>query len=157
MTRRLSPVGLEFVDAAPVRLTFTTTLSAAPPTVYRALAEDVAGWSRWFKAVVSCAPTEGGKGREVRLTGGVRFSETVMAATPHTHYAYRVDTTNTPGPRALLEDWSLFPADPGTQVRWTFTADGPVPFRAAMRLARPGLARAFRDSMRALERRLAAG
>lgn len=89
------------------------------------------------------------------LTGGTRFTESVLAAEPDAHYAYRVDTTNAPGLRALLEDWRLTPADGGTRLRWMFAADGPAPFRFLLTLARPGLGRAFRESARALDRSLA--
>ncbi|MYX08576.1 SRPBCC family protein [Streptomyces sp. SID8375] len=154
MARRLRPVELDFVESAPLRLVFTAEVSAPPKAVYAALADDVAGWSCWFTGVARSAPTRGGTGREVRLTGGTRFTETVLAAEPDAHYAYRVDTTNTPGLRALLEDWRLAPAGGGTRLRWTFAADGPAPFRFLLTLARPGLGRAFRESARALDRRL---
>ncbi|MFG2388859.1 SRPBCC family protein [Streptomyces lavendulae] len=116
MTRRLRPVGLGFAEDAPMRLVFTARASAAPDSVYRALAEEVTGWPSWFRAVTLARPTRGGGGREVRLMGGVRFQETVMAADPGLRYAYRVDETNVPGVRALLEEWLLTPADhsPGT-------------------------------------------
>ncbi|QHC22311.1 SRPBCC family protein [Streptomyces sp. GS7] len=155
MPRRLRPVGLDFVAGAPLRLVFATEAAAPPEIVHRALAEDVAGWADWFTGVSRSAPTRDGAGRDIRLTGGARFGETVLAAEPDAHYAYRVDTTNAPGPRALLEDWRLTPAGGGTRVRWTFAADGPAPFRWLMTAARPGLGRAFRDSVRALDRRLA--
>ncbi|AWN26072.1 SRPBCC family protein [Streptomyces sp. NEAU-S7GS2] len=154
MARRLRPVELDFVESAPLRLVFTAEVSAPPKAVYAALADDVAGWSCWFTGVARSAPTQGGTGREVRLTGGTRFTETVLAAEPDAHYAYRVDTTNTPGLRALLEDWRLAPSGGGTRLRWTFAADGPAPFRFLLTLARPGLGRAFRESARALDRRL---
>ncbi|WP_371680044.1 SRPBCC family protein [Streptomyces sp. NBC_01276] len=116
MTRRLRPVGLGFTEHAPTRLVFTARASAAPDAVYRALAEEVTGWPSWFRAVTLARPTRGGGGREVRLMGGVRFRETVMAADPGRRYAYRVDETNVPAVRALLEEWLLTPADraPGT-------------------------------------------
>ncbi|MGW2011158.1 SRPBCC family protein [Streptomyces nigrescens] len=154
MARRLRPVELDFVESAPLRLVFTAEVSAPPKAVYAALADDVAGWSCWFTGVARSAPTQGGMGREVRLTGGTRFTETILAAEPDAHYAYRVDTTNAPGLRALLEDWRLAPANGGTRLRWTFAADGPAPFRLLLTLARPGLGRAFRESARALDRRL---
>ncbi|MFE1771972.1 SRPBCC family protein [Streptomyces sp. NPDC059008] len=155
MARRLRPVELDFVESAPLRLVFAAEVAAPPKAVYAALADDVAGWSRWFTGVARAVPTHGGRGREVRLTGGTRFAETVLAAEPDEHYAYRVDTTNAPGLRALLEDWRLTPAGAGTRLRWTFAADGPAPFRWAVTLARPGLGRALRESARALDRRLA--
>ncbi|MBC7269071.1 MAG: SRPBCC family protein, partial [Streptomyces sp.] len=68
---------------------------------------------------------------------------------------YRVDVTNAPGVRALVEEWRLTPVGTGTRVQWTFAADGPAPFRVVLRLARAGLGRAFRDAVTALDRRLA--
>ncbi|MCB5180180.1 SRPBCC family protein [Streptomyces antimicrobicus] len=155
MARALRPVGLDFTETAPVRLVFETRTTAAPEAVYRALAEDVPGWSQWFGAVALARPTRRGDGREVLLRGGVRFEETIMAAEPERRYAYRVDTTNAPGVRALLEEWRLSPAGSGTRVRWTFAADGPAPFRLALTAARPGLGLSFRSAVRALDARLA--
>ncbi|MFD3539242.1 SRPBCC family protein [Streptomyces sp. NPDC058662] len=156
MARRLRPVGLDFIEGAPVRLRFGTEVSAAPEEVYRALAEEVADWPRWFRAVSSARPTHGGTGREIGLVGGVRFQETVMAAEPERRYAYRVDETNAPGLRALLEEWRLAPAGSGTRIRWTFAADGPAPLRLALAAARPGLGHSFRTAVRALDTRLTA-
>ncbi|MFE3771045.1 MULTISPECIES: SRPBCC family protein [unclassified Streptomyces] len=155
MPRRLRPVDLDFVESAPLRLVFTAEAAAPPQAVYAALAGDVPGWADWFTGVARAEPTRDGRGRDVRLTGGTHFDETVLATEPGERYAYRVDTTNAPVLRALLEDWRLTPAGTGTRLRWTFAADGPAAFRWLMPLARPGLGRAFRDSIRALDRRLA--
>ncbi|HET6860100.1 MAG TPA: SRPBCC family protein [Streptomyces sp.] len=155
MARRLRPVELDFVGSAPVRLAFGAQLSAPPEAVYRALADDVEAWPSWFGALTYARPTDGGAGRQVGLKGGTRFSETVMAAEPDERYAYRIDETNAPAVRALLEEWRLTPHGTGTRVRWTFAADGPAPLRVALRVARPGLGHSFRDAMRSLDRRLA--
>ncbi|GLX16733.1 SRPBCC family protein [Streptomyces lavendulae] len=158
MARRLRPVGLDFIEHAPTRLAFTARAAAAPEAVYRALADEVTGWPAWFRAVTLARPTGGGAGREIRLVGGVRFQETVVASDPGLRYAYRVDETNAPGMSALVEEWLLAPgpgAD-GTLVRWTFAADGPAPVRLALAAARPGLGRSFRTAVRALDTRLAA-
>ncbi|MEU5635020.1 SRPBCC family protein [Streptomyces rishiriensis] len=155
MARRLRPEGLDFVDIAPVRMVFAREVSAPPERVYRALADDVAGWSEWFPAVTAVQPLDGGGGRDVRLWGGTRFRETVLAAKPSELYAYRVDATGVPGVRALVEEWRLTPADGGTRVRWTFATDGTAVFRGVVRLARPGLGRSFREAVAALDRRLA--
>ncbi|MFF1380226.1 SRPBCC family protein [Streptomyces sp. NPDC058308] len=154
MARRLRPVGLDFVDSAPLRLVFVREVSAPPEAVYRALADDVTSWPRWFTAVTLCRPTGGGTGREVRLKGGALFRESVLAADGPVRYTYRVDETNVPGMRALLEEWRLSPAGTGTRVQWTFAADGAAPLRGALRLGRAGLGRAFRDAVTALDRRL---
>ncbi|WP_395576970.1 SRPBCC family protein [Streptomyces sp. BK79] len=154
MARRLRPVGLGFVETAPVRLVFAREISAAPDPVFRALAEDVPGWTAWFSAVTSARSIGEGAGREIRLRGGTRFVETVLTAERPEVYAYRVDVTNAPGARALVEEWRLTPAGDGTRVRWTFAADGTAPFRFVLNRARPGLGRAFRDAVTSLDRRL---
>ncbi|MEV0123960.1 SRPBCC family protein [Streptomyces sp. NPDC050703] len=157
MARRLKPVTLDFADSAPLRLVFTRAMDAAPEAVYRALAEETADWPRWFAAVTACRPVAGGEGREVRLRGGTRFRETVLAAEAPHRYAYRIDETNAPGPRALLEEWRLSPAGTGTLVRWTVAADGPAPLRLLLRAGRGGLGRAFRGAVTRLDRRLTSG
>ncbi|MGW0580440.1 SRPBCC family protein, partial [Streptomyces sp. NPDC002920] len=124
--------------------------------VFRALAQDVPGWAEWFPAVSSARPLDGGTARDVRLRGGTRFRETVLAAEESEVYAYRVDVTNAPAVRALVEEWRLAPVGTGTRVQWTFAADGPAVFRAGLRLAGPGLGRSFRGAVTALERRLTA-
>ncbi|MGW0731966.1 SRPBCC family protein [Streptomyces sp. NPDC002851] len=154
MARQLSPVGLEFLDSAPVRHVFARDVSAPPAAVFRALAEDVEGWPDWFRAVTLCRPTRDGAGREVKLLGGTRFQETILAAEPDERYAYRVDATNAPMLRALVEEWRLTPAGTGTRVQWTFAADGPAPVRLAVKAARPGLAKAFRDAVTSLDKRI---
>ncbi|WP_069771990.1 SRPBCC family protein [Streptomyces sp. LUP30] len=155
MARHLRPEGLDFVDSAPVRMVFAREVSAPPERVYRALADDVADWPEWFPAVTAVQPLDGGAGRDVRLRGGIRFRETVLAAKPPELYAYRVDATGVPGVRALVEEWRLTPAGAGTRVRWTFATDGTAVYRVLARLARPGLGRSFREAVAALDRRLA--
>ncbi|MFI6643934.1 SRPBCC family protein [Streptomyces sp. NPDC050504] len=154
MARKLRPVGLEFVETAPIRLSFTALVGAAPGEVYGALADETEAWPAWFSAVTSARPTAAG--REVRLKGGIRFDETVVAAEPGVRYAYRIDTTNAPGVSAMLEEWLLTPVvGGGTRVRWTMAVDGPAGVRAAMRLARPGVASSFRSAAKRLGARLA--
>ncbi|MDG4862811.1 SRPBCC family protein [Streptomyces sp. T-3] len=156
MARRLSPVGLEFVQSAPVRLVFAREVAAPPSAVFRALAEDVEGWPSWFRAVTLARPTDGGAGREIKLIGGTRFKETILAADPDEVYAYRVDETNAPGARTLVEEWRLTPAGGGTRVQWTFAADGGAPFRLALKVARRGMGMSFRSAVAKLDRRLTA-
>ncbi|MFD9391370.1 SRPBCC family protein [Streptomyces sp. NPDC060000] len=154
MAHRLRPEGLGFVGTAPVRLVFAQEMSASPERVFHALAEDVSGWAEWFPAVTSVRPLDDGAGRDVRLWGGGRFRETVLAAEGPRVYAYRVDVTNAPGARALVEEWRLSPAGTGTRVQWTFAADGNGVFRAVLRPARAGLGRSFRGAVTRLDRRL---
>ncbi|HEY8979461.1 MAG TPA: SRPBCC family protein [Streptomyces sp.] len=156
MERQLAPVGLEFVDSAPVRLVFAHDVAASPEAVFHALADDVPGWADWFGQVRSAKVLGDGGQREVRLGGGIRMRETILAAKPSEVYAYRVDTANAPAVRALAEEWRLTPVAGGTRVRWTMAIDGPLPLRLALKGVRPLVGRAFRDAVRALERRLGA-
>lgn len=154
MAHRLRPVGLEFVETAPVRLVFAQEISATPEAVFHALNDDVPGWAEWFAAVTHARSVDDGAGRDIRLKGGGRFRETVIAAKEAEVYAYRVDVTNAPGARALAEEWRLIPTGTGTRVQWTFAADGTAPFRLVVKAARAGLGRAFRDAVVSLDRRL---
>jgi uncharacterized protein YndB with AHSA1/START domain len=155
MAHRLRPVGLDFIDIAPVRLVFAREMSAAPDAVFHALSDDVPGWAEWFAAVTSARSLDDGARRDIRLTGGGRFLETVIAAKEAEVYAYRVDVANAPGARALAEEWRLIPSGGGgTRVRWTFAADGNAAFRGVVRWARPGLGRAFKGAVAALDQRL---
>jgi len=156
MAYRLRSVGPDYTETAPVQLAFTAEASAPPEALFGALA-DVEGWPRWFRQVADARPTADGTGREIRLRGGTRFRETVVAADPGERYAYRIDETNVPGLRALLEEWRLVPWHSGTVVRYTFALDGTAVTRASARLARPGLRRAFHDAVRRLDRRLTTG
>ncbi|MFJ8595807.1 SRPBCC family protein [Streptomyces sp. NPDC093598] len=153
MTRRLRPVGLDFVGIAPVRHVFAREISAPAEKVYHAL-ESVPGWAEWFPQVAAARPVDAGAGRDITLTGGIRFRESIIAAEAPEVYAYRVDVTNVPGVRAIAEEWRLAPAGRGTRVRWTFATDGTAVYRLAMKAVRGGQARAFRDAMAALDRRL---
>ncbi|WP_151477354.1 SRPBCC family protein [Streptomyces albicerus] len=154
MAHRLRPVGLDFVETAPLRLVFAREVTSPPEAVYRALAEDVAGWPEWFSAVTLARSIGDGTGRQIRLKGGTRFQETVIAAEPSEVYTYRVDVTNAPGVRALVEEWRLTRDGTGTRVQWTWAADGTAAFRFAVKLGRAGLGRAFRDAVTKLDRRL---
>ncbi|RST06341.1 SRPBCC family protein [Streptomyces sp. WAC05374] len=157
MARRLRPVRLDFLESAPLRLVFAAHVAAPPSAVYRALADEVADSPSWFPAIAAARPIAGGAGREIRLRGGVVFQERILVTDAGERYAYRVEETNAPGVRALMEEWLLTPVPegPGTRVRWTMAAEGTAPFRVVMRLGRSGVGRSFRDAMRNLDRRLA--
>ncbi|NGO70070.1 SRPBCC family protein [Streptomyces sp. SB3404] len=155
--RQLRPVELGFADTAPVRLSFTADLGVPRGALYRALADEVAEWPRWFTAVTRITPLGGGSARRVELKGGGVFSETIVAAHPGERYTYRVDETNAPGITAMVEDWNLSLAPSGAaRARWTVAVDGPLTARTVVRMSRFGLGRAFREAMRNLDRRLRA-
>ena len=129
MARRLRPVELDFVESAPLRLVFAAEVSASPRRCTGARRGcrglDLAGSPRSPRP----RPPAGARAARSRLKGGVLFAETILATDPGERYAYRVDETNAPGLRALLEEWRLTPTATGTRVQWTFAADAPAPMR----------------------------
>lgn len=155
MERQLRPEGLDFIERAPVRMVFAQQTSASPEAVFHALADDVPGWTEWFRQVTLAQPLDDGRRRSIGLQGGGRFQETILAAKAPELYAYRVDTVNAPGLSAVVEEWRLIPAGGGTRVRWTFSVDGVLPLRLVLKGAAPLLGRAFREAVRELDRRLA--
>ncbi|CAM5304655.1 Carbon monoxide dehydrogenase subunit G OS=Streptomyces violarus OX=67380 GN=FHS41_005152 PE=4 SV=1 [Streptomyces violarus] len=146
MAHRLRPVGLDFVGTAPVRHVSEREISAPVEAVVPRAGGRARLGPRWFAQVTAARPIDGGKGRDIRLMGGVRFRESVIAAEGPEVYAYRVDVTNVPGVRAIAEEWRLAPAGTGTRVRWTFATDGTAAYRLALRPVRAAQAKAFRDA-----------
>lgn len=152
MAHRPRPVGHGFVRTAPVRPALGRGIPAAPEPVFRAPDEDVTGWTQWFRAVTPARPLDAGAVRGIRLRGGARFRGTILVTRAPEVCAHRVDVTHAPGARALVEEWRLAPAGTGA-VDVRGRRHGPV--RLALRAARPGPGRAFRDAVTSLDRRLA--
>jgi uncharacterized protein YndB with AHSA1/START domain len=147
---RLRPVGLDFLDTAPVRMAFSVVLVAPPQALYHALAEETRNWPTWFAAVKDAHP-RGDDGRVITLSGGLRFEETVLVAEAPRRYVYRADTLNRAGLRALVEQWRVEPVGGGSMVQWTVAA-GPTPAAAVfLRLSRPALRAAFRRAAHKLD------
>jgi Polyketide cyclase / dehydrase and lipid transport len=153
---------LDFLDTAPVRLSYSTTMKAPAKAVFEALADDAAGWTSWFGAVKvneygGETPYGVGTPRRVLLHGGVSFHETVIAWDSPTRYAYRIDRTTAPGLRGFVEEWSLLETPDGTRVTWTMGVDATLPVRVGLRAGSAGMGIAFRRAVAVLDRRLAAG
>lgn len=154
MPKRLRTVDLDFAESAPVRLVFHQEARASPEALFAALSE-VDSWPEWYGGVTKARLLEGGEQRVVHLRGGTRFLETIIA-TPPARYSYRIEETNAPGVRAMLEDWRLEPSGTGTRVQYTLALDGTALCRAVVRMLGPALRRAFRDAVRTLDGRLTA-
>ncbi len=90
--------------------------------------------------------------RHLRVVGGLRFHEAVIAWDPGERFAYRVEETNAPGIDALIEEWKLIPlSQTQTRVSWTMAADGPRPVRLVMRAGRSRVDKTFGKAMQQLE------
>ncbi|MBS2546459.1 SRPBCC family protein [Catenulispora sp. NL8] len=155
------PVDLDFLNEAPLRLSFAHTLQAAPKAVFDAIAHDVATLPRWYGAVATAEyggpePFGVGTRRRVKLVGGVAFHERILAWDSPVRYAYRVEHTNVPGIRAMAEEWSVLDTPAGTRVAWTMAVDAVLPVAATFRASAPGMAVATRRALGRLDRMLAA-
>jgi hypothetical protein len=69
-------------------------------------------------------------------------------------WTFRVDETNLPMAKALVEQWTMEPIGNATQVRWTFAMEPAIFFKLAGPLAPVVMRRLFRRAMRNLEGRL---
>lgn len=155
-------VDLDFLDTAPLRLTFAGTLRAMPEAVFAAIADDVAALPRWYGAVAAAeyagaAPFGVGTRRRVKLVGGVAFHERIIAWDSPDRYAYRVERTTVPGIRAMADKWTIRWTPAGTRLAWTIAVDAALPAAAAFRASAPGIAVATRRAIGRLDRMLAAG
>jgi hypothetical protein len=138
MSRTMEAVGLDFIERAPLQLTFNADMAAPPDRVYAALADDLATWT-WFPTLtgghtLSERREEVGARCEVHI-GGLTAIETILAAEPGRRWAYRVTELPIPLASALVEDWVLTPVPAsstrplGTHVAYTFALD-PRPLAA---------------------------
>lgn len=157
---RLEPVGLEFVEHAPATFRFSATVGAPVGAIFDRLA-DASSWPQWFPSLksseyVSAPPHGVGSKRMVSLAGGGRFAETILAFDSERRYTWRVDSTNAPVFRALVEDWTIEPNPEGTscQVRWRFAYTPRTLFRAMSPLAPTAMGRVFRAATTRLERQV---
>lgn len=155
------PVGLEFLDSAPLRLKFAGTLLSPPEAVFDAIARDVTALPRWYGAVAAAEygglePWGVGTKRRVKLVAGAVFHEEVIAFDDPHRYAYRIERTNVPGIRAMAEVWSVLDTPAGTRVVWTMAIDAARPAAAAARSMAPGMALSTRRALRKLDGQLRA-
>jgi hypothetical protein len=158
--RTLTPVPIEFLDRAPVRVTRTGVINAPLPAVFAAYADRPEDWKRW------CPGFTGGEWttpeREVgavrRMKAGTRtIEETVLVHERDKRWVFAVSALNAPLLRGLAEDY-VFERLPGgqTQLTWTIAADVPGPavanrlaVDATMRLLMAGAAKKLPKSLSA--------
>ncbi|QMU69032.1 SRPBCC family protein [Streptacidiphilus sp. P02-A3a] len=161
MANHLRPAGVELLRLAPTRLVFTARLRSPCEAVFHELTDDAATTPLWFREVRTAGytgppPYGVGAGRAVTLRGGVRFVEQVLVWREPERFVYRVESATLPGVRAWMEEWLLAPsADGGTVLRFTIALEAAPALRAAVRLSRPGIARAVRRATALLDTRSA--
>jgi uncharacterized protein YndB with AHSA1/START domain len=129
---------LAFTATAPLRITATREVGAAPDRVFEVLA-DAASWPEWFPGLsqarwTSDAPHGVGSTREVQV-GPLRVAEEFIVWEPGERIGFTFVSTNLPGTRAGVEVAELVPVRGGrTRVAYTMALE---PVGVPARLAAP--------------------
>jgi Polyketide cyclase / dehydrase and lipid transport len=135
---------LEWVTSAPVRISREIDLSASPTAVFEVLA-DHDGWPSWFAGMtrtrVDGASSGMGALRTVWL-GVSRVQERFLVWDPGRRFSFAIVKSNLPGMRAMVEDWKLAPAGPGSRLSIDIGIQPAGPLRLA-----PGVLRAVVSRM----------
>jgi len=150
----LRPVGLEFLDDAPLRIEVEVATSLPQPEIWAAFI-DAPGWSSWFPGVREAGyrkqalPYGVGTIRTADVNG-VHYEETMLAWDEPTRWIYRIDRSTADLATAQVEA-TFFDtrSDGGTRVVWVLASE-PRPSMAAAADSLPEmleemLSRAIRD------------
>jgi Polyketide cyclase / dehydrase and lipid transport len=157
VTVKLREVSLDFLDVAPKRWSFEAPVGAPQADVFAAISADPGTWT-WFPGITGGGysgpePFGAGTVREARMGPSV-YRETILVWDAPERWVYRVDEMTVPLAHALVEDWTVAPAGPGSVVRWTFAIDPRPLFRASMAVAPAAMGHLFRRAMSNLGRSL---
>ncbi len=139
----MRPVGLEFLDEAPLRADIAVPTVLSRETVWAAFV-DPRTWVSWFPGVEEASypdqtPPYGVGTIRTANVEGQRFEETILAWDEPTRWTYRIDRCTVPLAHAQVESTELSLADDGgTLVRWILVAD-PLEGMAAARDILPGI------------------
>lgn len=155
----LRPEDLAFVERAPVVVRAEVSVPASPAAVWRAFA-DAPAWVDWFTGMqdahyTSPAPYGVGSTRSVRVMGLVA-DETILAFDPGKCFAFRVDATNAPLLRALVEVVTLEPDGANTRVVYRQAFEAKPWLRPLLPLLRGQMERGLRRGLDGLGPWLAA-
>jgi uncharacterized protein YndB with AHSA1/START domain len=145
MTRwiQMRPVGLEFLDEAPLRVAVEVESSLPRARVWAAFV-DPTTWPDWFPGVQAAAypdqfpPYGVGTARTAEVSGEL-FEETLLAWDEPKRWSYRIDRCTAPLASAQVEstEFSDRPGG-GTRVRWILASD-PSDALARAEAALPGI------------------
>jgi carbon monoxide dehydrogenase subunit G len=134
MADKLRPVGLDFLETAPTRVRHSVHIDAPAEAVFAAIAEDPAGWGKWFPGFsddghyLGEPPYGVGSVREVRAAGNTVL-DTVIAWDVPTRWAFSATGGTLRGMRALAEDYRVSADGAGSRLTWTVAVDFAGPSR----------------------------
>jgi carbon monoxide dehydrogenase subunit G len=120
----LEAVDLSFFDSAPQVIHSHAHVAAPRDRVFAAVADDPAGWGRWFPGFSddgrweTPSPHGVGSVRSVR-SFRVRYRETILAWDDGRRWAFRLDEAGAPLFRAFAEDYRFADDGSGTRLSWT--------------------------------------
>ncbi len=105
------PVGLDFIETAPVRIENIIEVDVTPEQVFGVLA-DVGTWRKWFQGMtdvvwLTSEPPGVGSRRQVTMLGLVRVTETFLAWEEGRRFAFCFDGQSAPLAKSALEDFQL--------------------------------------------------
>jgi uncharacterized protein YndB with AHSA1/START domain len=133
VAHRLRTVDLDFLETAPHRFVFETTVPASKESVFGAISDDPSTWTWWpghdEGRYETPAPHGVGSRRYMRM-GDSWYRETILAWKDPTRWAYRVDEGANALLDALVEEWVVEGDGEQSTVRWTFAVE-PAPNLAA--------------------------
>lgn len=148
----LCPQDIHFAETAPVRAEGTAVVDATPTEIWAVLV-DYEGWPEWFTAVRSCQassdPSTGvGSTREVRLTGGARLEERIIAWEPGALWAFTAEAMSPATFRSLVERVTITEVAPGrTSVTYRMAFEPRRWLRPLAPMLRLGLRRSLAAAM----------
>lgn len=155
----LRPVGLDFLDHAPLRVDVEVETVLSRERVWSAFV-DPTTWPSWFPDVIEAdypgqeAPYGVGTLRTANVSGAL-FEETILAWDEPDRWTYRIDrcTANLASAQVESTELSDLPQG-GTRVHWILASDPSESFAAA-KDALPGiLTRRLGRALRNLEEHL---
>jgi carbon monoxide dehydrogenase subunit G len=142
-------VGLDFIDAAPLRFVSTVDLAIRPEQVWEVL-DDAESWPQWATVITkvtwtSPQPHGVGTTRTVNMRGGIVGDEEFVAWEPHSHMAFRFNQASS-RIGAFAEDYRVVATASGCQLTWVMAMKphGMVS-RLVMSIGRPVMARMFQE------------
>jgi uncharacterized protein YndB with AHSA1/START domain len=159
MTHRLRRVDLEFLEKAPHRFVFETSIPASQEAVFGAISADPSTWTWWpghDEGTYESPPPHGvGSRRHMRM-GDSWYRETILAWDEPTRWAYRVDESADSMLEALVEEWTVEGDGDRSTVRWTFAVEPGADVAEGFPAAETMIGDMFDQAMANLSARLSA-